>query len=419
MHLFPAAVLLTVASSVAAHAQTSAYDAAAAARDAVADGQLREYMQQRLSAQVKAKLLEQVLSAAARPRLVPQDSGAFRRLRFSPDGRYALAQTSSAITVLSIEPFAALVRAPAERASPATFTPDSREVVFLSSLPVIDSQHTKIAHGTARLERWSVSDGVRTVFTDLDLQACQTKELSPDGSLVACLESAGTLRLLDVASGTPVLEKKKFAQELTIASAEFTCPEIATVLHLDNPARFPSVKTFKCTYGDPGSALITFSPGGRFLAALPDFAEGEPVFWDLAQKREVRAGGLLKQLRRGQALAFLTPDRVIVRSPAGARSDSVTVPAEVVAFPSGKILSKTALPPGVWTATTHPGFVVVRPLGKPSAWAVEFSTGQAITSKTSSLDIFENLYLAERVDGQIGLYERGKGARASLAVPKD
>jgi hypothetical protein len=56
-----------------------------------------------------------------------------RQLRFSPDGRYVLAQDDSRITVLTLQPFAVLFQAPGEKADTAQFTPDSRQVVFITS----------------------------------------------------------------------------------------------------------------------------------------------------------------------------------------------------------------------------------------------------------------------------------------------
>ena len=408
MYRAAAAILVSVAVSPFG---ASAQDAATEPPRGTEAG-LERIIEQKGNAELKAKLLTYIQETFSRPRLVPQDSGSFRGLRFSPDGRYALAQNSSAVTVLSVQPFGVLFRAPAEHAGPAAFTPDSRQVVFVSSIPTADSRQIEVARTSAKVEHWSVAGHNPLSSTAVDVQACQTRELSPDGGTLACVEPGGTLRLIDVASGAPVFEKKKFAQEFTIASADFTCAEIMDTLRRDP-------KSSKCTYGDPGAALIGFSSDGRFLIASPEFAQGAPVLWDLQEKREVSAAGALKQLTGGGGFVFVAPDRLIMRGAERARRDAVTAPVEVVAFPSGKLLSKAELPPGVWARTADPGFVLIRPFGKPSAWAVEFRTGQAITSKTSSLDVSGNLYLAERANGEVGLYERGKGLRAAVTIPQN
>ena len=63
---------------------------------------------------------------------LPAPKGAFRELRFSPDGRYVLAQDDTEITVLTVQPFVILFRIPAEDADVAKFTPDSRQLVCVN-----------------------------------------------------------------------------------------------------------------------------------------------------------------------------------------------------------------------------------------------------------------------------------------------
>jgi hypothetical protein len=44
------------------------------------------------------------------------------------------------------------------------------------------------------------------------------------------------------------------------------------------------------------------------------------------------------------------------------------------------------------------------------------STGQVIISETSALDVFGRYYVAEPSAGVVGLYERGKGLQATVAL---
>lgn len=70
-------------------------------------------------------------------------------LRFSPDGRYLIAQDDSGINVLAREPFAPLFRIEALYDTYyANFTPDSQEIVFYN-----DNLH---------VERWSVASMIST-----------------------------------------------------------------------------------------------------------------------------------------------------------------------------------------------------------------------------------------------------------------
>ncbi len=83
------------------------------------------------------------------------------------------------------------------------------------------------------------------------------------------------------------------------------------------------------------------------------------------------------------------------------------------------MVAKAQLPAGAWSRTADPAFVLARPFGTGSTLAVDYAAGSAITSKTSALDVMGSLYLAERPDGGLGLYERGKGILASVAIPRD
>ncbi len=336
-----------------------------------------------------------------------------QELRFSPDGRYLLAQGDSGVTVLTVRPFAILFRIPADDADLAHFTPDSRQVVFVSSVAKLRLQSpTSPAH----LERWNIADHTRAAFTDIPLHECEGRELSPDGGVLACADFSGKLRILDIPSGETLFEKDNFAEP------------------------FVSWPTFadRQVFGDPGSATLAFSPDGRFVIAMANAAAGTAVAWDLREKRPVRLEGATKGMRTQIGLetkmtvadpysatfAFVAPDRLIIKPMTTRARPAVT--ATLVAFPSGKVLAKLALPPGPLLRATDPGFVLIRPFGeyvliddlKPRTAAVEFATGKVIISNAPALDVFGNYYAAERINGEVGLYERGKGIQATVKLER-
>jgi hypothetical protein len=139
---------------------------------------------------------------ALKPRLL--------ELRFSPDGQHLLAQDRSEITILTVHPLTVLFRIPAEQAEIAQFTPDSRQVVFLSSPIKVDRQTIAYKKSGAYVERWSIADQTRVASTTLPMSVCGTEELSPDGAVLVCLDLKSTLRFVDVASGQTIFEKKEF-----------------------------------------------------------------------------------------------------------------------------------------------------------------------------------------------------------------
>ena len=338
-------------------------------------------------------------------------------LRFSPDGRYVLAQGGSGITVLTVQPFRVLSRISAEDANLAEFTPNSRQIVFLSSRSALSLPSS---NGTAHVEQWDVANHPRSAFTEIRLHGCATNALSPDGRVLACLDSDGTLQFVDVASGQTTLERKHFGR-----------------LHVTWGTDETGMYTRRES-GDVGAARIDFSPDGRFVAAVPLFGEGGPqggadlefpsrqsdvgedlqlpwddegphVLWDLFERKAIKPTAGLTQPYLNDHFVFVAPDRILVLH-RGWHQRKPTVAAAVEDVPSGQLLLKTTILWGDLSRAANPNFVLVRPPGKRSIWAIEYGTGRAIRSNTPSLDVLGNHYVAERTNGELGLYERGKPA---------
>jgi hypothetical protein len=336
-----------------------------------------------------------------------------RQLRFSPDGRYVLAQDDTRVTILTVKPLAVLFRAPAEKVGPAVFTPDSQDVVFVNS-----AQH---------VERWHIANNIRIGDIEVKLPPCKTEKLSPDGRALACVDSEGTVGLADLVSGTVRLWKKK----LGTAS-------------IDRPWHWSEIKGVVTYSGELGSARIAFSPDGRFLIAVPAVYDSSYFAWDRRENRAVKLKGGLKRVRWAEEDALETPHFVFVASDrlviSPRWSDDMVEPATEVAFPSGQLISKLNLVPGALYSATDPGFVIVRPYGhytpppsaiqafasegfrmvypysQDGALAMELSTGEVITSETPAIDVLGKYYLTELPNGDIGLYERGKGLQRSVSL---
>ena len=381
------------------------------------------------------------------PQAPPQNtvapSGWLRQLRFSPDGRYILAQDDSGITVLTAQPLEVLFRLPAENATLAQFTPASTEVVFVSSIPVVDSEQVMVPPLPAHVERWRVADRARGAFVEIALQACGTVALSPDGRVVACDRFEGTLQLIDVTSGETIFEKKSFAKRLYLGTPTHPCIELPPNEIVVIPTR-PGLFRASCYSGDPGSTIVGFSPDGRFVIAEPE-SEGPAVAWDISQRRALPLTGALRQLLKlsqrmfsyALPFAFVASDLVLICIPDASRSTSdkkehVEV-AEVVSFPSGAVVSKLKLPLSLrLSAAADPNFVLVRPFRGPAAGypltsvlkssraaAVQFRSGdEIIINNQLALDVFGQYYVAEPNPGEVGLYERGKGIQVAVILHK-
>jgi WD40 repeat protein len=322
----------------------------------------------------------------------PAQRSSIRRLQFSPDGRYVLAQDDTVVAVLAVEPFTILFRISTQSATDAQFTPDSGSVVFVSSAARVDSLKIALAKSDALVEQWRIADRTRVRLTNLPALVCATGKLSPDGGILSCLDLNGTLHFFAVASGQAMFERKKFAP--------------------------PSQIYGRLTPINSGSVSMEFSPDGHFLIVRSDDPEGPDIGWNAREKNLVNMTGPLKQLKHHPSV-FLAPDRIFLSGGEDPLKPGVAN-CRVVAFPSGQLLSEPKVPFGVFARATDSGFVIVRHFGShlpgrssPNrSAAVELSTEQVIISETPALDVFGRLYVAERERGEVGLYEIGKGLKA-------
>jgi hypothetical protein len=336
-----------------------------------------------------------------------------RQLRFSPDGKYILAQDSSAITVLTAQPLAVLFRIHAGDASNAQFTPDSLQLVFVESgspthpEPTADPESALRVRSWPRVERWTVADRTSVESPEIRGVACATEELSPDAGTLACTDSQGTLRIVDVASAESLFQKTQFVK----------------LIPLYNYLPSGSVDLPNGQFlGDTGQSSIDFSPDGRFLVARPSGGEGRAVAWDLRERRIVDLKGRLAAIGH-KFCVFVAPHRLLI-SPAGFQAKRGVVLADLVAFPSQEILSRLKVPDGPLFGLADPGFVLVRPFGRGAFWnpnarrvaAAELATGEVIVSETPALDVLGRYYVTEPSPGTVGLYERGKGLQASVVI---
>jgi len=336
---------------------------------------------------------------------------ALRLLRFSPDGRYVLAQDDSEIAVLSVHPLAVLFRIPAELAGDAQFTPDSREVIFVGSLSRADPrfgagpERALLVRSALHVERWSVADRSQADSTTVKGTFCPSEQVSPDGHTLACNDAQGTLTIQDVASGATLLEKRQFVRPIPLYS-----------YFRDGSIDAPNGKFL----GDPGMACLDFSPDGRYLLAVAG-AEHRTLGFDLDERRVERLGGSIGRAAHCSSV-FIAPHRLVV-VPSYPQGDRMR--ARLMDFPSTREIAKATIPVGPLRRATDPGFILIRPFGKrsllgdPRAWraaAAELATGEVIISGTAAMDVLGPFYVAESSPGTVGLYERGKGLQAIVAL---
>jgi len=285
-------------------------------------------------------------------------------LRYSPDGKYILAQDEGGIHVLNRDPFLQLFYIPAEDAADASFTPDSKSIVFYFR--------------TLRVETWSIAEQRRTSTYEITYEhPCLQTELSPDGSLLACLDEQLALNLIDVASSKVVLAKKRF-YELGARNLPYF---VFAMLRAVEGEPLPLVR-------------MQFSPDGKFLLVAFD----EKLIYDVANRRESSLPGAIRDLMNDK-FTFLGTDRMAGINPVSPNK------SPVVRFPSGEHLQEIPLAEGIkLRGSTRGDYLLVRPLKDYAAGALDLQSKRiTVGVKNPALDIYDQTLIHEQENGELSL----------------
>jgi len=330
---------------------------------------------------------ENLHGVLAKVKLDPFIRRDIQNLKFSPDGEYILAQQGDTIYVLTREPFTFLFQIHAPEAWNPQFTSDSKSVAFTD--------------GGARVEVWDLARQTRARVDQPSIEkGCLTTSLAPDAKTLACLGRDESISLIDLASGTAIMERRGFV------------PYIA-------------------------GRTLGFSPDGRyFLAPQQDSA------WvvDLRTREEIRLPSKLKE-RLANGFVFLGPNRLLVgpnfkrlRGMAALNlptvgtvwTDSPHVerqPATLLDFPSGRVIDHIPLAFHRVSAPAHGDYLVLRPVNNYAVGVMDLKTKKIlVAAKQEAFDIYDDTFVHQRAEGDLGLYEAKNlslRANASLPLPTD
>lgn len=330
------------------------------------------------------ELLHGVLS---KMKLNPPLRSEIRYLKFSPDGRYILAQDAGNIYVLSRQPFTTLFPIAAYDAAEAQFSPDSKSVVF-------NTRHE-------RVETWSIAAQRRISVREIVVQGeCTALDLSPDGRVLACLERNSDLILFNVATGKEVLHQDLFLHR----SIEFFSCRNCGGIRLGNNGLSGSLRFFMAE---------GFSPDGRYFLASNNV---HVLLVDLTDFRTIPLPVTVKRHLTGN-FAFLGTDRLVavnVDDPEHSR---------VLEFPSGKVLRELPVGqlPGLFrtaavATATRGDYLFLRPVKDYPVGVIDLKSGKHLfASKKSALDIYDNVGVGEANDGELALFDIHNGQRLALA----
>ena len=287
------------------------------------------------------------------------------QVRFSPDGRYLLAQDDSTVYVLSRQPLSWLFSIDAPDAEPAQFTPDSQTVVFATE--------------GQRVERWEVESRRHTATQELVArEGCIQSLLGPDGKTLVCLTRELDLQLLDASSGERVFEKKQF----------FT-PTLSETFQL-------YISLARGARPRPLLALA-FSPDAQYLIATHGYAAA--IALDVPKRTPISLPVHVRELT-SHYFTFLGPDRIV-----GVNFDRPEK-SEVVSFPDGRTISKVAMGRQRVSAATHGDYVILRPLQDYAVGVVDLNTSAPVLgSKEPTLDIYDAVYAHAEMDGSLSIVD--------------
>ncbi len=306
------------------------------------------------------------------PRLRPELIG----LRFSPDGRYLVAQDDSGINVLLREPFGFLFRIPALNAHHAVFNQNSTMVLFQAA-------------GT-RLEVWDIVKRSRVrLWEPRENRDCPDLIPSPDGRFAACI-AFNQVRVLDLDANAE------------LGHRTYTLDPFAILLSLLSAnARHP-------VHG-------AFSPDGSAFLAGTSKTSGccEPWAFDLHERSEMSIGKPLRGLIGG-GFGFLAPDRIVVMNPHDIKQSGVFT------WPDGKYVDKFTIPDFPFTPATKAPVLLIRPFKDYAVAAMDLQKKALfLVSFNPALDFYDSTDAAERRNGEVALYsDRNVKPFATLNLPQ-
>jgi WD40 repeat protein len=310
--------------------------------------------------------LERLSGVLSRKQLSNPLRGDIEHFRFSPDGKYILAQDDGGIYLVSRDPLKFVFRIDAVDAHPAQFSPDSRQIEFFSS--------------SLRVETWDIDRQEQVSIKDIPaLHGCRQSALSPDAKYFACFSEDFELILYNVSTGDPIFKKEKFYDfDSGINGYEGLFKLLDFLIH-------------------PDVVTLRFSPDSRYFAASS--RTKEEVVIDLSNEKKISVSGAVRTAME-YSFTFLGPNRIVGVDAFKPQN------SPVVEFPTGKVLDHAALGGRSLIAATDPGFVLVRPAGESAVGG--FSLDQkkyAFSNRMAATDVWNGIVVSERLNGEIGLYK--------------
>jgi len=308
-------------------------------------------------------------------------------VRFSPDGRYVLAQDEGSISVVDKEAAKVLFRIDAPDAHAAQFSLDSREILFHDS--------------KLRIEHWSVPAGQRTSVKELVVfDGCGQTLLSRDGRTLVCTNTSihegvprVRLRLIDVESGNALFDKPTFYEVGENSSYLFTL-----------------MFALQASEGQDLATML-LSPDGRYLLVV---IVDKVLVYDLQQRQAISLGGRLKDLTQTR-MAFLGTDQLFV---VGEPKGKDLFHARILSFPAGAVLKETQIGLQEVESVSKGPVLTAGPLKDYAVGILDPNLEKFITMwKLPVIDVFDKSVAAETATGKLVIGEMDSKASKEVELP--
>jgi WD40 repeat protein len=344
---------------------------------------------------------ESLHNVISKQQLEPPLRGDITHLRFSPDGHYVIAQDDAGINVLTREPFAPLFRIEAPEAYPAQFTPDSQDIVLYNS--------------DLRVQTWNVAEQKLKSAQEVVLtnKQCLQTALAPNGKTLACLDTNFDLYLFEVATGAQIFQKKSFYVP-DIYDLLFTY----LLIRLNEDAEDRSISWVSMNFSPDGRYFAAGSSGLGVTVHFRDLLVSQPesaaLAFDLTARAPISLSSSLKKLLAG-GFTFIGADRIV-----GMNTEDYNKSA-VVTFPAGDIVKQLPLGRVKLAAPTHGNYLLIRPIASYPVGVMNLADGIIFkANKQAALDLYDDVFVSERVNGELGLYGVEKNdLRAKVLLPRN
>jgi WD40 repeat protein len=309
------------------------------------------------TASLPGLVVKQKLASPLRPDI--------NNLRFSSDGKYVLAQDEGGIHVLSRDPFELLFFIEAPDADKASFSPDSKSVVFKTP--------------SLRVETWDIASQKRASVHEIVLrEACLQSTLSPDGEYFACIDKEFTLELLEVATDKELASRKNFLQ---LGSINFI---LFFILELGGNSSVQLVQ-------------LNFSPDGHYFLAGSTTSE---FAYDVAANHEAKLPSSIRNAMHGE-FTFVDNECIL--------GLNTVNPAKspLLKFPGGEHLRDVGLDYALSLKPTARGkYVAIGPLKSGKRGFIDPMTGTLSgVVREDAGDIYDDTVVYEERDGRILLID--------------